>query len=389
MYFDIYTYIYVFKYYFLYVLSHISIMTEDKYGKMFQCNNGIYLEPRLQEYIKKKTYYKKNKIKPSIPLEQEFSISKEDIKRLKAFVKGDRDLYEGANDRFQDENNVEQTFEFDADAIYKADPRYQRLLKKVRKTKEAMRMRTAYGELDADYENAFNPITNFEGIHDVREINDPPDTNMVIHNAQDELDINIDTKRTRQKSKYQSSYKSNKQTKSNRFYDHNTIDIDDVQGYNSQNITPKVNYRNGMYPMQNNKPQRLPIDHNPNIKNIIGELDTYRRRINDTYHYSNGMDTDFKVVIPNVRSEKKSLNSSYQPMPYMGMCEGIRDIDAESNMKCCVTTRGAKSFGYPNPAEHYFDYISNDIQDPDHVVLEYGIPTRLENHGTALDFSHD
>ena len=38
-------------------------------------DGGIMLEPRLQEYLKKKKYYKMNNIQPCIKLEQEYQIS--------------------------------------------------------------------------------------------------------------------------------------------------------------------------------------------------------------------------------------------------------------------------------------------------------------------------
>lgn len=41
-----------------------------------------------------------------------------------------------------------------------------------------------------------------------------------------------------------------------------------------------------------------------------------------------------------------------------------------------------KSYGFNDSFEHSFDYIDNDIQDPDHVVLPFprgGISARLEN----------
>ena len=57
------------------------------------CTGGIMLEPRLQEFVKKKMYYKENKIDPCIKPEKEFQISKQDIKTLKRFFKGDKDLY--------------------------------------------------------------------------------------------------------------------------------------------------------------------------------------------------------------------------------------------------------------------------------------------------------
>lgn len=58
-----------------------------------QCDGGIMLEPRLQEYFKKKKYYKDNSINTMTSLEKEFMITSEDIKTLRLYFSGRRDIY--------------------------------------------------------------------------------------------------------------------------------------------------------------------------------------------------------------------------------------------------------------------------------------------------------
>lgn len=53
----------------------------------------LSLEPRLQEYLIKKKYFKENNINPGVPLEQEYRISPEDKKTLKNYLLGERNLY--------------------------------------------------------------------------------------------------------------------------------------------------------------------------------------------------------------------------------------------------------------------------------------------------------
>lgn len=234
----------------------------------FECKNGIFLEPRLQEYIKKKMFYKKNNILPNISAEQEFSITQEDVRRLKVFLKGEKDLYNFRDqERFIDENNEQPKFEFDPDAVYKADPRYKRFVKKVNRDREAIKQRHSYGEFDEDYRKVF----------------DQPD----IDSWKDKIDD------TRNDNKY--AIKNLK--KSNRTYTHP-------------------------------KPKRAGI----------------------------------------VRGQDN---------------QGIRDISTESGLQNSLTTRGGKSIGYSNPSEHYYDYISDDFQNPNNVVFERGTPTRLDNYTTA------
>lgn len=64
----------------------------DKLGNMI-CNDGIMLEPRLQEFLKKKKFYKENNMNPFIPIEKEFQITNSDKKILKSFLRGDRNIY--------------------------------------------------------------------------------------------------------------------------------------------------------------------------------------------------------------------------------------------------------------------------------------------------------
>ena len=51
-----------------------------------------------------------------------------------------------------------------------------------------------------------------------------------------------------------------------------------------------------------------------------------------------------------------------------------------------LTTRRMKSFGYENPAEHYFNYIDKDFQNADNTVLPFprgGFATRNTNKTSA------
>lgn len=345
----------------------------------FECRNGIYLEPRLQEYIKKKIYYKKNKINPVVPLEQEFTISREDIRRLKAFRSGDKDIYNyKKQDMFMDEYE-ETPFEFDSDKLYKSDIRYQRFAKKLKKDKEAIKQRYNCDNFDKDYENSFNPITDFWNDNENTRLLDIQDNNRHV-NILDSRDFNIGTNTRRQNTEFNSEYKCNNPKRSKLTYRNSEL----------PQYTPKIDFRNKIYPMQNNRPQQLPIDHNPRLEEIIGQLDSYGNKINSTYQYMSEMDTDFKVTIPNVSSNGKRLvnSSSYRSVPFV-RTEGIRDIDAESEMKNSLITRGGKSYGYDNPVEHYYDYISNDIQNPNHVVFDPGRSTRLDNHRIARPYKRE
>src|SRR5438067_2510441 len=73
-------------------------IVENKYEdinskKNMYCDGDIMLEPRLQEYLKKKKFHKENNIEPCISIEQEFRITLTDKKLLRAFLKGKKDIY--------------------------------------------------------------------------------------------------------------------------------------------------------------------------------------------------------------------------------------------------------------------------------------------------------
>lgn len=311
----------------------------------FQCNDNINLEPRLQEYIKKKREYKKNNINPGFPLEKEFNITTDDINRIQAFSNGSKDIYDYKKQEKYIEEMPEPSFIDDVDERYKADPRFKRYLKKVKKDKEAIKQRNCYDQLSYEYEQAYKPLN-----HDFK----PPSRNM--NELMDSRDFELT-----------SSYK----------YD---------------NKPSKLSYKSRVYPMSTNKLNQLPpFDHDPQVNKIIGELDSYKHNLNKSYQRASEMDTDMKIVTPTINcNNKRTINSAiYRPVPYMGMNNNQRNIDIENDILNIHSSRGAKSYGYKNPVEHFYDYISNDIQDPSHVVMNRPVSTRLDNQTTNKQYKRE
>jgi hypothetical protein len=58
------------------------------YGRKDEIPDFSVLEPRLQEYIRKKDMYAKNKINPTIPPEQEYRMTPKDLQLVKDFKEG-------------------------------------------------------------------------------------------------------------------------------------------------------------------------------------------------------------------------------------------------------------------------------------------------------------
>lgn len=341
----------------------------------FVCD-GIMLEPRLQEYIKKKMYYKENNIQPDIPFEQEFNITKGDLKRVKAFLKGDKDIYNNkkiekyiTEDEAPRELDQEQGFT-DADEMYKSDPRFHRYLKKVQREKDAKSQRVNY--MNYDDGRYFNSILNEE----YRPIN-----------SKDCIDRSFPDP-NRNVPKIEKDYDNH-----NRYMYGNPFQGQDRRVYNSAPPTVQNNLR--VYPMKNNKPTPQPTVHQPRTGHAIGELETYAAKINRTYRRGDDLDMEFSFADNNRKLGK------------MDMGLGMRDISIENELQnrtkdytrryspdksldqayleqnSGLPERGSKSYGYENPFEHYFQYISDDIQDPAHVVIDRPFASRLLNQRVA------
>jgi hypothetical protein len=316
----------------------------------YECSNGVCLEPRLQAYIEKKRYYKKHTdIHPQIKPEQEYAITQEDLRRVKKWLNGERDIYNANNN-----TNTKQTqnthdepvpkFDFDPEQVYKSDVRYQRFAKKMAKIEEASKQRNNQSNLSNEFEDAWKPLL---------------DENMYKSHSYVPDERNFITGSNSSHINTPNKYRVDKPS------------------YNKQpHKSPSIDYKNRIHYMQPN------LDHNPHIENIIGQLDTYENKINKTYQHRSEMDTETKINVPVINcNNKKNINtSSYRSMPYMGRGEGIRNIDSEILMQNGSLTRTGKSFGYFNPVENYYDYISREVQDPDHVVFERANSTRLDNH---------
>lgn len=441
---------------------------------LFFCD-GMLLEPRLQEYIKEKQYYKQNKnMIPDVSPEKKYDITKEDVRRIKALLKGRKDIYSHkTQDQFTDYVEM-KGFEMDPDEIYKNDPRFERYLTRVGRDKDAMKQRYNYGGLDdrghenlldEEYYNSVDGEYDKFNTYDKNKNNKNQNEKLCNNTYEKNYDEDHEENIFENNDKYNYSYanlenianvnqRNNKKsnTRSQKYANKNSenddlpefleeygdendhpsygrpeldsklsrdYDTDNKYKYSNpfptrsqriyDNYPPTVQNNVRIHPMKNNRPQKEPTLHDPRVGAVIGELETYATKINKSYQFKSDMDDESKMVIPKMRTEgKKYLNtSSYKPMPYLGKGDGMRNVSIETEMQQGMSgrvrkysenkainqlyleqnsglpCRGAKSLGYENPIEHYFDYVSDDIQDPDHTVMDRGLPTRLDNHAVA------
>ncbi len=335
----------------------------------------IPIEPRLLEYMKKRHFYKTNNIKPEYKLELEFQITDNDLDRLKEYVKAkkqrkvdynaldelinsnipkDLPVIQNINHNLKEsgENMLSQQFaektQFLSDELA-GDQRLAKMKQKMSRDQEAKQMRDNYQQYIFGTPNQqFNLI----------------DLNNAPSDAFDQGNLFLDSR------KYQSDYSLNVSPQSKRVYTN----------------VPSHLHNQTFLPWSQCGDVREEVGHNPDLTNIIGNLDTYVDRTNNVYQLSNQMDQDNKMVIPQMNtSNKKNLNTSqYTPIPLMSTM-GLKDVDMENKLLQNVPdkTAKAKGIGYYNPSEHYFDYIDSDIQSTDHVILPFargGEATRTLNN---------
>ena len=339
---------------------HSSVPDGRQALQNFDCGNNIMLEPRLQEYLKKLKYYRTNKIIPSVPLEQEFQINDLDKKRVMDFFKGQTDLY---NDKKYQMIQKNQRQEFPSKE-FRDDPRVPKL-----NTKRPNDVKN----LGMFMPNNSNSHQNYyEG--ETVPVNHPLDSRDIINNSEfiDEYYPEND-----------SSAVDDFIIGSNNQPDNKYMNI----GGDTRNnqMLPNMAGSNDMapaYPKRSSLQWNPYLEYNYNQAEQIGQQHNNLSPVHDM-NESSYMDVKEKRVIPNMKSRRDRPNTtSYQPIPYQGHGAGQGDPDIETCIQFGMPTRTFKSYGYRNPAEHYYDYIEEDMQQPNNVVLPFprgGVSTRLDN----------
>lgn len=328
----------------------------------YDCNkkDKISLEPRLLEYINKKKYYKENSIE-SDTLEKEFGMTDYDKLRIKSYLKGERDK----NLRFQDYVDTSQSY-FPSD-LMKKDPRFERIKKKQQTNKEAQVQRHNYGGRDgvaSSYDMYRNdrPFASAFGNDFTESEFHPRDW---FQNTRDVDAENYNRYAEKKTSVRRSSAKHR--------------DFNEINTYTQ----PKSRY-NGYLPLRGEIPNDNTLD------NILENMNNMNINYERVEQRENEFDYEYGTMRPNVRGRKSfSQENSYNQMPYMGDMRGNRDVCVENFVKFGNLTRGTKSNGYPNPVQHYFDYITPDIQDSKHIVMDRGLPSRSLNREKGSSYKRD
>jgi hypothetical protein len=335
-------------------------MTSFEGSDYYDCNkkDKISLEPRLSQYIEKKKFYKHNNIE-SETLEREYNISDYDRLRIKAHLKGQKDK----NLRFQDYVDTSQAY-FPSELLQK-DPRFDRIKKKQQKIKDAGQQRHNYGGMSQSFDmyREDRPFASAYGDDFTEEKFHPREW------FQNSREIEADDYNPYAESKPHVRRTSGGHKKD--FSSSNTY------------TQPHSNY-NGYLPFGTE------LENNNTVDEILNSMNNAKYNYGRTEQRENDFDCHNGTIMPNVRGRRNSSQeNNHGTVPFMGDMRGNRDMGVENFVKFGNMTRGSKQIGYPNPVEHYFDYITPDIQDPRHIVMERGVPSRSWNRERGSTIKRD
>lgn len=348
--------------------------------------SNIQLEPRMQEYMRKKKFNEENDIKPDIPEDIEFGITPSDMKLIKCYQRGNKNIYNNKKLTKCSEFVKPDTTDFTmggSSIDFKQDFRYKRLEKKMQSHRDAQaKIRNLEG-IDEDYK-IFHQTNPYDSRPDKRpsRINKPymdPNNDCFMDHydgngnmfMMDSRDLVLGTSRPmkmRSTSKYDERsrylYNPNKKYENPATYNH----------------PPKISYNQYPTPYKVNGG----LEHSRDVGDIIGNIDSYNKHLNNTYEYIySDADLDTHTFMPGSSScSQREMANSYQSVPFM-YGNGLPDVTVEESLRGGFRDSSKKSIGFQNPFEHNFSYISSDISDPDHSVQMWPQTTRGRNKEVA------
>lgn len=357
-------------YYSAYVDKQFSFNNEiypTKYdtnkSKNMMCGGNIMLEPRLQEYMKKKKIYKQNNINMDISLEKEFGITSIDKSVMKDFLLGKKDMYTRNPNEFYD-----------------------------------MQKKKVGGFPSKEYRDKDSRVIKINNKTETNVINRGmfyDDNNNYYKEDMPPLDLRMDSRDFSGGNKYDMNGELDGLFHTN----------DDKYGWNlnEDRFNPRIDAK--IYPgienhNKNNSQYRVKGDNRNNyiINNMMEDnegsySDVFKepqRHINyDDMRISEKSDIDYdsRKFIPNVSSNsKRDMNTSIYTRNNITRNEQS-NIDAENELLLGMPHNSKKkTYGFRSVDEHNYDYIDNDFQHPDNVVLPFprgGEGTRQYGKGLA------
>lgn len=326
-----------------------------------QCGGHIMLEPRLQEYLRKKQIYKENGIESCISLEQEYQITNLDKKILRCFLKGKRDIYNNAGFQLNNVKTQPVKQEFESKK-YRNYDKYDKVTPKKKVYEKPDNMGLFVPDKNEAYYDHIN--RNVDDILDHRDFNKHNIGSLLItSNKYSNVDIATNQKcDIVNKSKCVQGFSNN-----GSLLDDDTKDL--LKTFDNS-------YRRKM--ASENDVRRIPKQHigSELLDNETKELlDEFRRPDDKITIRSNPND------MHRSRRVKKNVidNCGNQFNPLL-------DIDVDTEIKLGIPTHTKKTYGYDNPEKHYFDFLEDSDEFTTCGLEDWtrgGIVTRVDNKKTA------
>ena len=392
--------------------SKLEIVDKLKY---MTCDGNIMLEPRLQEYLKKKIYYKENNIEPCIPLEHEFQITNIDKNILRDFLlKDKRDVYDSktVQEEYEEKKSRSNRPKFPSSS-WKKDSRVPYIETNKDKNRPTPINRGMFvPEKNSHYYE--DPIGNDYTSNQIIDPRDfPPyeyggegvDMNNLKFNPRPDprIDRNyipnprdIKHRKIESCTKYSSQYKipvdppalgtpvkpGIRERRKKHCHDRYKEIFGDDDGDTKIRGTPEYDNRNNYKNYQNlPKPEIRAVDERYGNMNI------------PTYSGLADMDLDNKTVTPTIGARSKEISTgNYRFEPYFGTPD-CRDTQMETELIRGMPSYRPRnrSYGYRNAEENQYQYLDEDFQNPDNSVEPWergGTATRNTNKELAKNTNY-
>ncbi len=348
------------------------------------------LEPRLLEYLQRRSFFKKNDMDAQL-LEKQYMITQQDKRLMNMYLnKKPSQKQDLEIDQFTDYIEMpKEKKELTGDS-FRNDERFQRLRRKIENEKIANGTRGDISELSRNYDLfSDSGFASMNGNMNVDEFNGY-DTNVNRRRLQQN---SIDENKSEDTDYFAQAFpqaQNNRMLQNSRLQ-HNreqrelnqtvrTVNPGETYKYQptrQNHITPKIQYEQRVY----NDNYDSYMKHQPTLDNIVGDIGNYKNKINNTYNFNS--DEQYGGIIIN-KNENKQCDYDRMYGKVGEMTGGdLRNIDIETYIKFGSPTSKARSLGFENPVEHHFSYIDSDIQNPIHVVNDRPELSRLSNKQTV------
>lgn len=328
--------------------------------KLYMNNSNNQLEPRITEYLKRKKFYEENNINCD-GIEKQYQITKKDLEKINHIQNNGRKYTEKSVKNYDEDHDLIDFTKSKFEMTNMYDSRMERINEKVKKERDASKYKYNTTNLQRNYDmysRDFSSTTSKDFSNEFH-----------LDNIRNEIDKPL-------RKEYEPNFNFNRYELIN-------------SPSNHQYSNPPIIKRDQRLPYQQLDSFNSfdSFDSNIRKKNIgNGYSKSYSIPESPYIQKTNTFDIDNKVTIPANNCRKNDLNMSYNEFNTFG---NMKNIDYENYIKYGYPTSKAKSLGFENASEHFFQFIDSDIQDPSHIVSDRPLLSRLDNKSIARSKRRD